>query len=193
MGFTNDVSLETVTLLETAGQVEVHLNPNHFEGTFQHDRRSDPIYVVVPVDQDLLVAIASLEDACNHAINTQHEAGIVKIFKAWIEKGSRLFRVGQATVDQDLSQQGLNLQLSAQGINEIRIRLSYIPPYFHWKSLAPRCGHSFPRPIHCRRSLKKRSRASWFSARICLKDTSTDHAKGTIFCSDSRNISSLIE
>ena len=67
----------------------------------------------------------------------------MKIFKAWIEKDSCLLRVGQAAVNQDLRHQGLDLKFSTQGINQIRISPSDIPPAFHRESLSVGCG-DFP-------------------------------------------------
>lgn len=88
---------------------------------------SHPVYVVISIDENGLLSLDSLKDPLNSLVHVGKEVGIVEIGEFGIEKFVNFFHGFKAARDQDLSGNGMDVELRNYLIEQSRVFLGVYP------------------------------------------------------------------
>ncbi len=92
--------------------------PENFDGLFEDDDRSCPIYVVVAIDQDPLAIPHGFAQALHGWFHVAEQGGVVQGRSVRAKKLTGGMKIGVAAVSQDFSRQACDTQACLQLRND---------------------------------------------------------------------------
>jgi hypothetical protein len=103
---------ETITFFEAVGQKGLHIGSKCSQHTMQERYRSDPVYIVVTVQNDHLPAVDRLKDPLDSRSDSTDFEWVAQIAQSWKQKLTRFSFLHQAYSRKNTRQARRKIQLS---------------------------------------------------------------------------------